>query len=251
MPTIFITGATSGFGRATAECFAAKGWRLILTGRRSHYLDELQANLSQRTKVHTITLDVRDSHRVFETLSTLPKDFEAIDVLVNNAGLALGLEPADQADLNDWQQMIDTNITGLVNVTRAILPRMRQANRGYIINIGSIAANTPYAGGNVYGATKAFVDQFSKNLRTDLLGSKLRVTNIAPGLAETEFSTVRFKGDKTRADQVYNNLHPLTASDIANTISWLTDTPEHVNINYLELMPTCQAWAGATTRPTD
>ncbi|ODN42982.1 SDR family NAD(P)-dependent oxidoreductase [Piscirickettsia litoralis] len=249
MPTILITGATSGFGRTTAELFANKGWNLIVTGRRSQYLKELKTTLSQKAAVHTITLDVRNTDEVFKALENLPTPLNNIDVLINNAGLALGLETADQANLNDWHQMIDTNITGLVNVTRAVLPQMRKANQGYIINIGSIAANTPYTGGNVYGATKAFVDQFTKNLRTDLIGTKIRATNIAPGLAETEFSIVRFKGDKGRADQVYKDLKPLTAQDIANTIGWLVDTPEHVNVNYLEVMPTCQTWAGVTAKP--
>ncbi|MGJ3495668.1 Serine 3-dehydrogenase [Piscirickettsia salmonis] len=249
MPTILITGATSGFGQATAELFADKGWNLILTGRRTQYLNDLYSKLHSKTAIHTITLDVRDTDQVFQTLSELPPPFKEIDVLINNAGLALGLETADQANLSDWHQMIETNITGLVNVTRAVLPQMKTANRGYIINIGSIAANTPYIGGNVYGATKAFVDQFTKNLRTDLLGTKIRATTIAPGLAETEFSIVRFKGDKNRAEQVYKDLKPLAAEDIANTIDWLVETPEHMNVNHLEIMPTCQTWAGVTTKP--
>ncbi|MDO9547432.1 MAG: SDR family NAD(P)-dependent oxidoreductase, partial [Candidatus Marinimicrobia bacterium] len=194
------------------------------------------------TQVLTISLDVRNRGDVFEKFQALPLEFAAIDVIVNNAGLALGLLPAHEADLDDWETMIDTNIKGLVYCTRAILPKMVERNSGLIINIGSIAGNWPYPGGNVYGATKAFVQQFSRNLRADLLGKNIRVTNLEPGIAETEFSIVRYHGDEEKAQKVYQHTKALSAEDIADIIWWLANSPEHVNINQLEVMPTLQAW---------
>jgi len=244
MKTILITGATSGFGKACAIRFAEAGWRLILVGRREERLATLKKRFEPKTPVLTIKLDIRDRQAVTESLSKIPEQFSAIDVLVNNAGLAMGLTQAATADLDDWDTMIDTNVKGLTYCTRAILPGMVKRNSGHIINIGSIAGNWPYAGGNVYGATKAFVKQFSHNLRADLSGTNVRVTNIEPGLAETEFSIVRFKGDQEKAKKVYEDIKPLTAEDIAECVFWSVNLPEHVNINRIEVMPTCQTAGG-------
>jgi 3-hydroxy acid dehydrogenase/malonic semialdehyde reductase len=240
--TAFITGATSGFGRACAERFADAGWRLVLAGRRTERLKAMQDRLEGKTGVHILTLDVRDRRAAEDLPDRLPVHFREVDLLVNNAGLALGLEPAPQASLDDWETMVDTNIKGLMYCTRALLPGMVARNRGHIVNIGSVAGNWPYPGGNVYGGTKAFVRQFSHNLRCDLLGTRIRVTNIEPGMAETEFSVVRFKGDETRAGQTYRGTDPLVAGDIAEAVFWVANLPERVNINSLEVMPTCQAW---------
>lgn len=237
--TIFITGATSGFGEACARLFAQNGYKLILTGRRSDRLEKLRQDLAADT--HIITQDVHDKEAVQNDIANLPEGFKDINVLVNNAGLALGLGPAHEADLDQWETMVDTNIKGLMYCTRYILPGMVESNQGHIINIGSVAGNWPYPGGNVYGATKAFVKQFSHNLRTDLLGTKIRVTNIEPGLAETEFSVVRFNGDEEKAAKLYEGTKPLTAEDIADIILWVTTQPAHVNINRIEVMPVCQS----------
>ncbi|MEJ2480258.1 MAG: SDR family oxidoreductase [Acidihalobacter sp.] len=244
--TIFITGATSGFGAATARRFAQDGWQIIASGRRQERLDALARELSAHTEVHTMALDVRDAEAVADAVAQLPEAFAEIDVLVNNAGLALGLEPAHQAKLDDWEQMVDTNIKGLMYVTRAVLPEMVERRRGHVVNIGSIAGSWPYPGGNCYGATKAFVQQFSRNLRADLPGKGVRVTNIEPGLAETEFSVVRFKGDQDKAGQVYEGTQPLTPEDIAEIVFWTTQLPAHVNINAVEVMPTSQSWSALT-----
>lgn len=238
--TMCITGATSGFGKACAQRFAAEGWRLILTGRRVDRLQALQQELGT-VPVHTVELDVRDYAAVAAMVRDLPGDFQEIDVLVNNAGLALGLEGAHQTDIQDWDTMIDTNIKGLCYLTRCILPGMVARNRGHIINMGSIAGTYPYPGGNVYGATKAFVKQFSRNLLTDLNHTKVRVTNIEPGLAESEFSIVRFHGDTSKADAVYKGTEPLRPVDIAEIVHWVTSVPSHVNINTVEVMPVCQS----------
>lgn len=235
--TILITGATAGFGSACAHLFAERGWQLILVGRRASRLEALQQSLGAAVSA-VLTLDVRDREEVFRQLGDLPH----VDVLLNNAGLALGLEPAWDVDINDWDTMIDTNIKGLTYCTRALLPGMVERNRGHVINIGSTAGSWPYPGGNVYGGTKAFVEQFSRNLRADLHGTAVRVTYIAPGMAESEFSEVRFKGDRQRAAQVYRGTKPLTPADIAETIHWAVDRPAHVNINAIELMPVHQAW---------
>jgi 3-hydroxy acid dehydrogenase / malonic semialdehyde reductase len=240
--TILITGATSGFGNACALRFAKEGWQLVVAARRHDRLNDLQKKLSGETPVHIIVLDVRDQQSVTRKLLDLPEKFSNIDVLVNNAGLALGLEPANASELSDWNIMVDTNIKGLMYCTRTVLPGMIQRNRGHIINIGSVAGDWPYPGGNVYGATKAFVKQFSRNLRADLFGTAVRVTNIEPGLAESEFSVVRFKGDIEKAAKVYQGTRPITPEDIAEMIYWVASLPPHININRLEVMPTCQTW---------
>jgi len=238
--TILITGATSGFGKACAERFAHEGWRLIVTGRRKDRLQELRELLSE-APIHVAELDVRDLKGVEAMIAALPEDFRDIDVLLNNAGLALGLQGADKTDLNDWEVMIDTNIKGLCYLTRCLLPAMVARNQGHIINMGSVAGTYPYPGGNVYGATKAFVKQFSKNLLTDLTHTGIRVTNIEPGLSESEFSIVRFQGDKAKADAVYRGTQPLRPVDIAEIVYWVTSVPAHVNINTVEVMPVCQS----------
>lgn len=241
--TILITGASSGFGEACAEKFSESGNTLILIARS---LDKLQA-LAERlqgSEVEFAAVDVSDSTSLNRFLSDYHDKLSRVDVLINSAGLALGLEPADNADLGDWETMIDTNIKGLVSITRALLPFMVERNKGQIVNIGSTAGSWPYPGSNVYGATKAFVQYFSRGLRADLLGKNIRVSNIDPGLAQTNFSNVRFKGDKARAADVYESTKPLTAVDIAEAVYWVTTVPEHVNINAMEIMPVCQAWAG-------
>jgi len=240
--TVLITGARAGFGAACARKYAGTGSRLILAARRLEKLAALQKEL-QDTESILLQLDVRDRHKVSQALSGLPEEFREVDILINNAGLALGLEPAHEADLDNWEDMVDTNIKGLVYCTRQILPGMVKRHCGHIVNIGSVAGSTPYPGGNVYGATKAFVKQFSNNLRADLLGTPIRVTNIEPGLAETEFSLVRFNWDAERAAEVYQGTKPLTAVDIAEIIYWVTSLPPHININRLEVMPVCQTWA--------
>ncbi|MCL4156597.1 UNVERIFIED_CONTAM: hypothetical protein GTU68_036372 [Idotea baltica] len=237
---ILITGATSGFGEAIARLFAQHGWKLILTGRRQHRLDVIQTELGKEN-VHTCCFDIRNNLAIEQAINTLPAAFKDIDVLVNNAGLALGMETADKTALDDWEQMVDTNIKGLMYCTRRVLPDMKMRGRGYIINLGSVAGSWPYPGGNVYCASKAFVKQFSLALRADLLGSNIRVSNIEPGAAETEFSTVRFKNDHALARTVYQNTTALSAQDIADTVFWLVNTPEHMNVTTMEIMPTQQA----------
>jgi NADP-dependent 3-hydroxy acid dehydrogenase YdfG len=239
---IFITGASSGFGAASARIFAQSGNRLILTARRVDPLLALQEELATTADIHIIPLDVRDREAVQGAVESLPERFREIDVLLNNAGLALGLEPAHRVDLDDWEAMVDTNIKGLMYCTRLILPGMVARNRGHIVNISSTAGAWPYAGGNVYGGSKAFVTQFSRNLRCDLLGTRVRVTCIQPGMAETEFSRVRFKGDVDQAAKVYEGTAPLTAADIAETVHWAVSRPPHVNINTMEVMSIDQAW---------
>lgn len=238
--TIMITGATSGFGEAMAKLFAREGWKLILTGRRQQRLDDLKKELGA-SNVHVCCFDIRDKSAIAQAIDNLPSTFSDIDVLVNNAGLALGMAPADKTELSDWEQMVDTNIKGLMYCTRKVLPAMREKSKGYIINLGSVAGSWPYPGGNVYCATKAFVKQFSLALRTDLLGSNIRVTNIEPGAAETEFSMVRFKQDQDLANAVYQNTTALSAQDIAETVFWVVNTPEHMNVTTMEIMPTKQA----------
>ncbi|HLN24286.1 MAG TPA: SDR family NAD(P)-dependent oxidoreductase [Patescibacteria group bacterium] len=240
--TVFITGATSGFGTAIARRFATDGARLILSGRRGKRLEALKAELSA-VPVHTVVLDVRDRDAVAQAFAALPAAFAAIDVLVNNAGLALGLEPAQRAELDDWDTMVDTNIKGVMYCTRAALPGMVERKRGHVITIGSVAGYYPYQGGNAYGATKAFVDQFAMNLRADVAGTGVRVTNVAPGLSESEFSLVRFKGDADRAAAFYERTQPLTPEDVAECVHWTAALPAHVNINRIEVMPTVQAFS--------
>lgn len=239
--TILITGATSGFGKASAELFSSNGWRLILTGRRKERLLDLREKLGKEA-VHVAVFDIRDRRQVETMVKEIPQEFEDIDILLNNAGLALGLGPAHETDLDEWENMVDTNIKGLLYMTRLILPGMVARRKGHVINLGSIAGNWPYSGGNTYGATKAFVQQFSRNLRTDLQGTGVRVTNIEPGLAESEFSIVRFGGDVEKAAKVYEGTQPLTPVDIAEIIYWTACRPAHVNINSVEVMPTCQSW---------
>ena len=244
--TVLVTGATAGFGEATARRFLAQGHKVIALGRRTERLEALKASLpaDQQKKLLTLAVDVCDSAKVDHLAAALPAEFSKVSVLVNNAGLALGLEPAHQAVLSDWDRMIDTNIKGLVHMTRAILPGMVERKRGHVINLGSVAANYPYPGGNVYGGTKAFVKQFSLNLRADLLGTPVRVTCVEPGMcAGTEFSNVRFKGDDGKAESVYSGVQALSADDIAETIFWSATLPSHMNINVLEVMPVQQASA--------
>src|SRR3984957_9646529 len=240
--TVFVTGASSGFGAAVARRFAADGARVVVAARRTERVRDLASELGHQ--VLPLTLDVRDQGAVAAAVAGLPGEFEAIDVLVNNAGLALGLKPAQEAELDDWDQMIDTNCKGLVYCTRAILPGMVARGRGHVINLGSVAGGYPYPGGNVYGGTKAFVHQFSLNLRSDLHGTGVRVTCVEPGLVGgTEFSQVRFGGDRERAAAVYAGTQPLTADDIAAAIEWASSQPPHVNVNVIELMPVSQSSA--------
>jgi 3-hydroxy acid dehydrogenase / malonic semialdehyde reductase len=231
--TVLVTGASAGFGAEIARRYIAAGNRVIAAARREDRLEQLGCE--------TVKLDVRDPDAVERAIAAIAGD---IDIVVNNAGLALGLEPAQRASLGDWDQMLDTNCKGLVHVTRAVLPRMVAAKRGHVVNLGSVAGTYPYPGGNVYGATKAFVHQFSLNLRSDLHGTGVRVTCIEPGLVGgTEFSVVRFGGDASRAANVYANTTPLTAADVAEAVVWATSQPAHVNINVIELMPVVQSFA--------
>jgi NADP-dependent 3-hydroxy acid dehydrogenase YdfG len=240
--TVLVTGATAGFGEATAERFARDGARLVVAGRRVERLQALARRLGVLAPIHALPLDVRDRPAVERALSSLPADFARVDVLVNNAGLALGLEPAHRASLDEWEEMIDTNNRGLVTVTRQLLPGMVERGRGHVVNVGSVAGTYPYPGGNVYGATKAFVHQFSLNLRADLVGSGVRVTCVEPGMADTEFSVVRLK-DPEKARAVYQGLQPLVAADVADAIHWVVSRPAHVNVNVLEMMPEAQAFS--------
>ena len=239
--TILVTGASSGFGAAIARRFATAGSRVVAAARRPDRLKDLAAELGPQ--LLPVPLDVRDRGAVADVIGGLPAQFAEIDVLVNNAGAALGLSPAQDADLDDWEQMIDTNCKGLAYCTRAILPGMVARRRGHVVNLGSVAASYPYPGGNAYGGTKAFVRQFSLNLRSDLHGTGVRVTCIEPGMADTEFSLVRFAGDQARADAVYAGMQPLTADDIAESVYWTATLPPHVNVNTIELMPVAQSFA--------
>ena len=247
---VLITGATSGFGKECARMFAKNGDKVIAIGRREEKLKELRDELKD-CDILTLCFDVRDKEAVFENIAFLPQSYKNIDILINSAGLALGIGVAPEALIDDWEQMIDTNIKGLLYVTKAVLPIMVKRKSGYIFNLGSIAGNWPYQGGNVYGATKAFVEQFSRNLRTDLIGTNIRVSNIKPGAAKTEFSDVRYKGDNQKAKKVYEGYKPLLAEDIANLIFTLSNLPEHVNVNSLEVMPTAQTWAGLQVEKGD
>jgi len=238
---VFVTGASSGFGAAVARRFAADGARVVAAARRTDRLGDLAAEFGPQ--ILPLALDVRDRDAVAAAVAGLPDEFSAVDLLVNNAGLALGLGPAQDADLDDWDQMIDTNCKGLVYCTRAVLPGMVERGRGHVINLGSVAGSYPYPGGNVYGGTKAFVHQFSLNLRSDLHGTGVRVTCVEPGMADTEFSLTRFGGDQAKADAVYAGMQPLTPDDIAESIHWAATLPEHVNVNTIELMPTTQSFS--------
>lgn len=239
---VLITGASAGFGSAMARSFVQAGHRVVATARRKDKLEALAAELGER--LLPIELDVTDSAAVQALPAQLPPAFAEVDVLINNAGLALGLEPAQNADLQQWHTMIDTNCKGVVNLSRAFLPGMVQRKRGHVINLGSTAGNWPYQGGNVYGATKAFVQQFSRNLRTDLFGTPVRVTNVEPGMCGgTEFSNVRF-GDDAKAAKVYDGVQFLTPQDIASTVLWIAQSPVHMNINSIEIMPVQQSFGG-------
>jgi 3-hydroxy acid dehydrogenase/malonic semialdehyde reductase len=239
---VFVTGASAGFGAAIARTFVKGGHRVIASARRRDRLQALSNELGDA--LLPLELDVTDDRAVAAAIASLPEAFSQIDVLVNNAGLALGLEPAQRANLDDWKKMIDTNCMGLVAVTHAVLPGMIERNRGHVFNMGSVAGTYPYAGGNVYGASKAFVRQFSLNLRADVAGTALRVTDIEPGLVGgTEFSNVRFKGDDQKAANVYQNVQALTPEDIADSIYWIATRPAHVNVNAIEIMPVAQTFS--------
>ncbi|UOV00399.1 SDR family NAD(P)-dependent oxidoreductase [Pseudoxanthomonas mexicana] len=240
--TALITGATSGFGAAAVRRFVAAGWRVIATGRRADRLQALVDELGA-DKVHAAAFDIRDETALDAALDALPAAFRDIDLLVNNAGLALGTAPAQQASLDDWRTMIETNVLALVTVTRRLLPLLVE-RKGAIINIGSIAGSYPYPGGNTYGGTKAFVRQFSLGLRSDLHGTGVRVTDIEPGMAETEFTLVRTHGDQAASDKLYAGAQPMTADDIAEQIFYVATLPPHLNINRLEIMPVTQSFAG-------
>ena len=242
MRTALITGGTSGIGEAAVRAFVTSGWRVVATGRRKERLEALVAELGA-DKVQGAAFDVRDEAARDAALDALPADFRAFDLLVNNAGLALGTAPAQSADLDQWKTMIDTNVTALVSLTRKLLSGLIE-RKGAIINLSSVAATYPYAGGNVYGGTKAFVHQFSLGLRSDLAGSGVRVTSIEPGMAETEFTLVRTGGNQDASDKLYSGANPMTGADIAATILWVADLPAHLNINTLELMPVSQSFAG-------
>lgn len=240
--TAFITGATSGIGEAATRAFVEAGWRVVATGRRADRLEALAGSVGE-DRVRTLAFDVRDEAARDAALATLEPDFAEPDLLVNNAGLALGTAAAQDADLDQWKTMIDTNVTALVSMTRRLLPALI-ARKGGIINVSSVAASYPYKGGNAYGGTKAFVRQFSLGLRADLHGTGVRVTSIEPGMVETEFTLVRTGGDQTASDTLYGGADPMTAEDIAATLLWIATLPPHLNVNSLELMPTSQSFAG-------
>jgi len=248
--TAFITGASAGIGAACASVLAREGYDLLLAARRIDRLTELSDRLTgmHGIKTHLLSLDVRNADEVFSTFSNLPSEWQQVDVLVNNAGLSQGLDPIHEGDIGDWDRMIDTNIKGLLYVTRAVAPIMAARNEGHIINIGSIAGKEVYPNGNVYCATKYAVDALTKGMRIDLLDKHIKVTAIHPGMVETEFSVVRFKGDEERASAVYKNLEPLVADDIAEAVWFAVSRPKHVNINDLVIMPTAQATATLTVR---
>ncbi|MEO0367244.1 MAG: SDR family NAD(P)-dependent oxidoreductase [Pseudomonadota bacterium] len=253
-PVALVTGASVGIGRSVAEQLAASGYDLVVLARRSDALKALAEDMSNThgTNTHVIATDINDHGAVAAAIAELPAEFANPNVLVNNAGLALGTQPAQSSEWHDWLLMIQTNCIALVHLTHLLLPTFLSKNQGHIINIGSIAGNYPYKGGNVYGATKAFVDQFSANLRTDLLGSKVRVTNLIPGLLEdTEFSVVRMHGDEAAAKQVYADLEPLKPSDVAETVRWILSLPPRVNVNRIELMSISQSAGGLSFAATN
>lgn len=238
--TVLITGATGDFGKAFAERFAETGSSLILHGRSQVKLDALARSFS-KVPVHTMAFDMTDRVAMEKAVTSLPGEFRTIDLLINNAGGALGLDKAQHSDLDDWDTMVNINVLGLIRMTRLVLSGMTERKSGHIVNIGSTAGNYPYPGGHVYCASKAFVKQFSLSLRSDLQGTNVRVTNIEPGMVQTQFSLARFKGDKEKADAVYANTLPLQAQDVAEAVYWATTLPAHVNINRIEMMPTTQS----------
>jgi len=241
---VFITGATSGFGRAAARKFASEGWTLVITGRRQERLKALKDELVELVPVYYQALDVRNKNEIDSLVKALPDVFKRVTCLINNAGLALSPNPAQKVDIEDWHTMIDTNVTGLVNVTHALLPTLIEVGTGAsIINVGSVAGQWPYPGSHVYGATKAFVKQFSYNLRCDLLGTGVRVTDLAPGMAETEFTLVRTRGNQAASDALYSGTEALSAEDIADSMYYLATLPPHICVNRMEVMPTKQAWS--------
>ncbi|WP_372860415.1 SDR family NAD(P)-dependent oxidoreductase [Psychrobacter sp.] len=247
---VLITGASAGFGKALAERLVANGHRVIGCARRLDKLNALADTLGEAFL--PVVMDVSDTATIPQIIADLPDGFNQIDVLVNNAGLALGTEPAQNASLDDWMRMTDTNIKGLMALTHAVLPAMVARDSGYIINVGSIAGSWPYFGGNVYGATKAFVKQFSLNLRADLIGTQVRVTNLEPGnVAGTEFSNVRFHGDDDKAAKVYDGFKTMTGDDIGDILLWLIESPAHINVNRLEVMPVAQTYNGLTIAKQD
>ena len=239
--TALVTGATSGIGEATVRALAGAGWRVVATGRRADRLAALAESIGPA--VHVAAFDIRDADATAAAIDALPADFAGIDLLVNNAGLALGTAPAQQAQLDDWRTMIDTNVTALVAITHRLLPGLID-RKGAIVNLSSVAATYPYTGGNVYGATKAFVHQFTLGLRSDLQGTGVRVSSIEPGMVETEFTLVRTGGDTAASDKLYGGANPMTAQDIAATILWIATLPPHLNVNTLEIMPVSQSFAG-------
>lgn len=249
--TVFITGATSGIGEATAYFFAERGYRLIVCGRRENRLQEITRALSAKTEVHYLCFDVRKHQSVNESILSLPPDFSKVDVLINNAGNAHGLAPIHEGDVADWDSMIDINVKGLLYVTKALVPKMVAAKNGHIVNVGSIAGKEVYTNGNVYNASKFAVDALGKGMLMDLNPYGIRVSNVNPGLVATEFSLVRFKGDESRADNVYKGYQPLTAEDIAETIYWIVSRPAHVNISDLTILPAAQASATIVKKKTD
>jgi serine 3-dehydrogenase len=240
--TVWITGASSGFGAASVDRFVAGGWQVIASGRRADRLQRL-VDRHGAARVHALAFDIRDEAAMRAAHAGLPPPFAGIDLLVNNAGLALGTAPAQQADLAQWKQMIDTNVTALVTLTRLLLPTLIE-RRGAVINISSTASTYPYAGGNVYGGTKAFVSQFSLGLRADLHGTGVRVTSVEPGMAQTEFTLVRTGGDQAASERLYAGAQPITAEDVAQTLWWIANLPAHLNVNRIELMPVSQSFAG-------
>lgn len=240
--TVLVTGASAGIGEATARKFYELGHTVLMVARRADRLSELSRTLGERA--YPFPLDITDGPAVERFLQELPTELREIDVLVNNAGAAFGMAPAWEGSIDDWERMVDLNITSLLRLTKAVLPGMVQRDRGHIINLGSIAGTYPYPGGHVYGATKAFLQQFSMNLRCDLLGKRVRVTNIEPGLVETEFSLVRFGGDEKRAAAVYSDVESMLPEDIAETVAWCASMPARVNVNRVELMATMQTPGG-------
>ncbi|AJC87902.1 short-chain dehydrogenase/reductase, subgroup 5 [Campylobacter insulaenigrae] len=242
MKTALITGASSGIGLETLKALIELDYKVVAIARRKERLERIQQQFQD--KVFSIVVDVKDKDTVFDAVQNLPSCWKDISLLVNNAGLALGLEDFSQLSIDDIENMVDTNVKGFLYIAKAVLPLLKRNKNAHIINLGSIAANVPYYGGNVYCGTKAFVAQFSRALRTDLRGTNIKVTNIAPGLCKTEFSEVRFKGNKHKAEEIYKNTKYITAQDIARVISFIITLPEHININEIELMPVTQTWAG-------